>query len=35
VIAYPKTAQFLDLMMGAPGEVSDKQLSDANIARKA
>lgn len=34
VIAYPKTAQFLDLMMGAPGEVSDKQLSDANIARK-
>lgn len=34
VIAFPKTGDSCDLMMGAPSELSDKQLSDANIEIK-
>ncbi|MDP3277494.1 MAG: aspartate--tRNA ligase [Deltaproteobacteria bacterium] len=33
VVAYPKTAQGLDLMMGAPGPVSDGQLADVHVTR--
>ncbi len=35
VVAYPKTAQGLDLMMGAPGAVSDKQLAEVHVASVA
>jgi len=31
VIAFPKTADAKDLMMGAPSELSDKQIAEANI----
>jgi aspartyl-tRNA synthetase len=34
VIAFPKTASTQDLMSQAPGDVSDVQLTELQIARK-
>ncbi len=34
VVAYPKTATGLDMMMGAPGVVSDEQLAAVHVQRK-
>jgi aspartyl-tRNA synthetase len=34
VIAYPKTGDARDLMMGAPSEIEEKRLDEAHIKIK-